>query len=79
MDFFIIIKQNIRSNILCVGVGFMCQTYMEDFVHELYTRMDILEPHQLSYQIISTNLGIRVLHWYESSQALFLTINLTYF
>lgn len=49
----------------------MCQTYMEDFVHELYTRMDILEPHQLSYQNISTNLGIRVLHWYESSQALF--------
>lgn len=34
--------------------------------------MEILEPHQLDYQHISAELGIKLFHWYEHSQALFL-------
>jgi len=58
---------------LCVGVGIMCHTsYMENFVKEFYTKLDILEPHQLDYKEISYKLGIKIFYWYEPSQALFL-------
>ena len=33
--------------------------------------MGIIEPHQLNYQDIISHLGIKLLYWYEPSQALF--------
>lgn len=49
-------------------------THTEDFVKELYIRMDILTPDQLNYKKIATMLGIKVFPApYENgpSQALF--------
>lgn len=46
--------------------------FLENFVNELYSKMGILEPHQLNYRHISSRLGIKLFYWYEPSQALFL-------
>lgn len=45
---------------------------MEDFVQEFYTKMGIFEPHQLNYERISSELGVKLFFWHEPSQALFL-------
>jgi len=46
-------------------------THTEDFIQELYTRMDILSPNLLDFQLIAKQLGIRVFYWPDKSQALF--------
>lgn len=57
----------------CIGDGSMYNSsHIEDFVKELYTRIDIFEPLQLNFKIISSKLGIRIFYWNEPSQALFL-------
>lgn len=47
-------------------------SHTEDFVKEFYTSIDIFEPLQLNFKIISARLGIRLFYWNEPSQALFL-------
>jgi len=47
-------------------------THTEDFVHEFYARMGILEPQQFDFQEIATQFGIQLFYWPDKSQALFL-------
>lgn len=55
------------------GDGFMYfNSYTEDFVREFYTKINVLRPQQLQFQMIASKLGINVYYWHESSQALFM-------
>jgi len=47
-------------------------THTEDFIEELYARMDILTPQQLKFKNISLHFGIHLFYWADKSQALFL-------
>lgn len=47
-------------------------THTEDFIKEIYTRIGVKEPRQLSFQHIAEALGIKVFYWQRTSQALFL-------
>lgn len=47
-------------------------SYTEDFIREFYTKINILKPQQLQFEVIASRLGINVFYWPESSQALFL-------
>lgn len=47
-------------------------THTEDFIEELFVRMDILTPHQLNFHKITLHLGIQLFYWADKSQALFL-------
>lgn len=47
-------------------------THTEDFIQKLYSRMDILTPHQLDFQSITMRLGVQLFFWPDKSQALFL-------
>jgi len=55
------------------GDGLMSySTYTEDFIEGLYTKLDILLPHQLDLNVIAHKLGIIVYFWDNPSQVLFL-------
>lgn len=47
-------------------------THTEDFIKELYTRMEIITPHQLDFQTVAMQLAIQIFFWPDKSQALFL-------
>ncbi|WP_141905936.1 ImmA/IrrE family metallo-endopeptidase [Lysinibacillus sp. Y5S-8] len=47
-------------------------TYTEDFIESLYTKLEILLPHQLDVNEIAYKLGILVYFWDNPSQVLFL-------
>lgn len=47
-------------------------THTEDFIEELFVRIDILTPHQLNFHKITLHLGIHLFYWADKSQALFL-------
>ncbi|WP_346234548.1 ImmA/IrrE family metallo-endopeptidase [Lysinibacillus telephonicus] len=49
--------------------------HMEDFIKEMYTRINILVPEQLQISIIAKSLRVNVLYWNEGSRALFLRGN----
>lgn len=46
-------------------------THTEDFVKEMYTKINILKPLELDFRHIAARLGIKVFYWTESSQAVF--------
>lgn len=55
------------------GDGSLYSTsYTEDFIREFYTKIDVLKPQQLQFQVIASKLGVNVFYWPESSQALFM-------
>ncbi|MFF5815799.1 ImmA/IrrE family metallo-endopeptidase [Lysinibacillus capsici] len=47
-------------------------THTEDFIKELYTRMNIMTPQQLEFKVIAKQLNIYIFYWSDISQALFL-------
>lgn len=48
-----------------------CLTHLEDYVKNLYLKIGITKPQELSFQTISEALGIQVFYWPDASQALF--------
>lgn len=55
------------------GVDIMTASYMhiEDYVLTFYLKMGIRKPHDLDFQKVAEELGIKVFYWSEASQALF--------
>lgn len=56
-----------------VGVDLMLSylTNVEEFVKEMYIKINIKESHQLNFRSIAKRLNIVVYYWNETSQALF--------
>ncbi|MGE8004238.1 ImmA/IrrE family metallo-endopeptidase [Lysinibacillus sp. NPDC093216] len=48
------------------------KTLTENFIKELYTRISVITPQQLDFQMIAMQLGIQVFYWPDKNQALFL-------
>lgn len=47
------------------------KTYTEQFIKNIYLRINILTPEMLNFQKIATSIGIQVFYWQDKSQALF--------